>query len=195
MKKGFTLAEVLITLVIIGIVAMITIPTVNNIVPDKDKQTYNKAVYTTNSAIKVVGEEQIGMYSRLRWADPIVPENAFCEYFSDAVNTSGKVNCSSTSTYLNPNFVTTDGIRFWGLEGKGFEGSDDVVSVKERVIYVDRKLNKKEQNSLSKKRDSHHAEPGMKILVTYDLKVSTKQTNDWKLENDYLSKAITIAKE
>ena len=44
MKKAFTLAEVLITLTIIGVVAMMTIPTLNNHVGDADKVAKVKKV-------------------------------------------------------------------------------------------------------------------------------------------------------
>ena len=51
MKKAFTLSEALITLAIIGVMASILIPTLNNAKPDKDKITYKKALYTVQSAV------------------------------------------------------------------------------------------------------------------------------------------------
>lgn len=52
MKKGFTLAEVLITLVIIGIVAAITIPTMINTTDDREyKAAYKKAMSSLNQAL------------------------------------------------------------------------------------------------------------------------------------------------
>lgn len=43
MKKGFTLAELLIVLGITGIVAAVLLPAINNIMPDKTKIMYLKA--------------------------------------------------------------------------------------------------------------------------------------------------------
>ena len=36
-KTGFTLAELLITLVVIGIISAITLPAINKLMPDKNK--------------------------------------------------------------------------------------------------------------------------------------------------------------
>lgn len=47
-KNGFTLAEVLVTMAIIGVVAAITFPTINRIMPDKDKGMVLKAFKTLN---------------------------------------------------------------------------------------------------------------------------------------------------
>ena len=54
-KKGFTLAEVLITLVIIGVVATMTIPTLNQNIANKKLETqtlkfYNQLIAATTSA-------------------------------------------------------------------------------------------------------------------------------------------------
>ena len=47
MKKGFTLAEVLITLGIIGVVAAMTLPTVINNVQEKQFHSKFKKAYAT----------------------------------------------------------------------------------------------------------------------------------------------------
>ena len=53
MKKGFTLAEVLITLAIIGIVAALTIPSViSNYQQQEFKTGLKKAVSVLNEAIQ-----------------------------------------------------------------------------------------------------------------------------------------------
>lgn len=52
-KKAFTLAEVLITLVIIGVIASITIPSVNNnLNKEEHKAKFKKAVSTINGALQ-----------------------------------------------------------------------------------------------------------------------------------------------
>ncbi|MBQ3642196.1 type II secretion system protein [bacterium] len=51
-KKGFTLAEVLITLVIIGVIAAMTVPTLmNNTQGQEYKAAYKKAISTLNQAL------------------------------------------------------------------------------------------------------------------------------------------------
>ncbi len=53
-NKGFTLAEVLITLVIIGIVAAIAVPSVMNITNAKEyKSAYKKAISAANQALEL----------------------------------------------------------------------------------------------------------------------------------------------
>ena len=51
MKKAFTLSEALVTLAIIGVLAAILIPVIDNVRPDKDKITYKKALYSMQSAV------------------------------------------------------------------------------------------------------------------------------------------------
>ena len=51
-KHGFTLAEVLITLGIIGVVAALTVPAVNKIRPDKYKITYLKTYDALSQAVQ-----------------------------------------------------------------------------------------------------------------------------------------------
>lgn len=58
MKKGFTLAEVLITLGIIGIVAAMTIPTLLTKIQEKRYQSQYKKIFSElNQAVKLLDEE------------------------------------------------------------------------------------------------------------------------------------------
>ena len=53
-KKAFTLAEVLITLVIIGVIAAVTVPTIiANSNQESRKSQFKKAVSTLNNALKM----------------------------------------------------------------------------------------------------------------------------------------------
>ena len=60
-KKAFTLAEVLITLAVIGIVAAITIPTLSKIVNDKVQETRYKKTHAiiTNGVKMMFAKEQV----------------------------------------------------------------------------------------------------------------------------------------
>ncbi len=51
-QKGFTMAEILITLAIIGVVAAIALPAVTSLMPDKNKIMYLKAYDSLVSTIK-----------------------------------------------------------------------------------------------------------------------------------------------
>ncbi len=156
-QKGFTLSEALITLVIIGIVAAITIPVINKAQPDKDKSTYHKALMTITQGFSIANETTEIEYAENGWSD--MTEDFLCTQMSENINTSGTVNCSAESSYNAPNFITTDGTRIWGLEGK-FNGN-------QRVVYIDRKLSTAEYNRLQKGklRDDNHKIPGLKIIL------------------------------
>jgi len=60
-NKAFTLAEVLVTLLVIGLVAAITIPTLFQSMQDKDKQVaYTKSVAILSEAIQLLAAKEIG---------------------------------------------------------------------------------------------------------------------------------------
>ena len=52
MKKAFTLAEVMIVLVVIGILVAILLPTVQNLTPDEALMKFQKAHNTIHTAIR-----------------------------------------------------------------------------------------------------------------------------------------------
>jgi prepilin-type N-terminal cleavage/methylation domain-containing protein len=188
MKKAFTLSEALITLAIIGVLAAILIPVLENVRPDKDKITYKKALYNMQSAVSNAMDSTLysmASNSSAYWKDQNVGDEDFCKAVADALNTSGAVNCTSTSSYTNPNFITTDGIRYWGLEGK-FTGND-------RTIYVDRGLGTKELQTLASHRGRNGE--GLKIQVRYDGKIETPESNDtnnYEFENELIENSLQI---
>ena len=63
MKRGFTLAEVLITLVIIGIIASMTIPSVINDQKDKEILARLKKSYSTLSQVMMLSQSFNGLYT------------------------------------------------------------------------------------------------------------------------------------
>ena len=84
MKRGFTLAEVLITLGIIGIVSALIIPAANSLKPDKNKAMYLQTYDTISSTIK-----ELAANSRLYpvCKSPNAEDNVSCSQFP-LVNTS-----------------------------------------------------------------------------------------------------------
>ena len=199
MKKAFTLAETLVTLAIIGVLAAILVPGINNVRPDKDKIVYKKALYNMQSAISNAMDSSL--YSQVTnsaayWGDENVKQNKFCEAMADALNTRGKINCGdSGSSYSNPNFVTSDGIKYWGLEdmteADKFTSSGDK---QYKIIHVDRELNsgdktlrKRERVKLGdwKASDSFNSKSndGLKIRVRYNGKIDTPDPNSTDATN------------
>ena len=194
--KAFTLSETLIALTIIGVVAAISIPVLNMQKPDKDGIAYRKAVLNVTSAFNLATESNDFYYgciltdteagtSSRDWRG--CPESVnFCTKMADAMNTSGKIDCSSTSSYASPNFRTTDGTIYWGFEG----GFTDVY----KTVYVDRKLTSEENTAsfLTKHRDANYTSPGLKIRLTSDGGVNMPDTNEYKYEHKLIENPLKI---
>ena len=190
MRKAFTLSEALITLAIIGVLAAILIPVIDNVRPDKDKITYKKALYSMQSAISNAMDSTLysmAANSSAYWKDENVGDSDFCKAVADALNTSGRVDCDGPSSYVNPNFITTDGIRYWGLEGK-FDGDT-------RTIYVDRGLGTKELKTIAAKRGKDGDGTGLQIRVRYDGKIDTPESTsseNFDFENELIESSLQV---
>lgn len=124
-RKGFTLAETLITITAIAVLAAITLPILNKAKIDKDTVVYRKGMYTIQRAMQKFMESS--EYERLMASKGMVAEDSkylanftqqeVCEALAKEINTKGKVDCSIWGTSENPNFITIDGIKFWHLGG------------------------------------------------------------------------------
>ena len=142
MKKGFTLAEVLITLAIIGIVAAITIPSVIvNTQQNEFKTGLKKAVSVLNQAIMMAqAEDGVSPYDQ-DISGSLAPTKMMM-FFSNS-NSAGReddlyypniiakhMSIIKKDTYrekktnaVNGVFYTTDGMRFeFPLGGSSFRG-------------------------------------------------------------------------
>lgn len=112
-KKGFTLAEALVTLVIIGVIAALTIPA---ILVNTEQHEYKSALKKALSALNQVIELNIALegYGPLEagYMDDPTKEDSLFEMFRNRMNvisTSPTYSWGNTTNYA---FFTADGMRY-----------------------------------------------------------------------------------
>lgn len=142
-KRGFTLAEMLIVLAIVGIVVTIIMPVIRDLIPDeaeaRGKKAYNTLSNVVESLVNDYDIYQDGILGKKANGETS-PETYFCQQFSEKVNTSGSISCDSgkvSTQHLtistqndtsaksldnlcdkrnkNFSFKTTDGIYWYGM--------------------------------------------------------------------------------
>ena len=168
MKKSFcnafTLAEVMITLVVLGILAAILMPVVKNLYPDKQMVMFRKAYYVAERMVyELVNDENFYPSKEGKYGlDNVIAvsymgksfgdsssetseaaKSKFCGLFAEKVNVSDydAVDCATAHTpTLNggsastPAFTTTDGVA-WYMPISDF--ITDTPTTFSRSIYVD----------------------------------------------------------
>ena len=149
-KRAFTLAEMLITMCIVGVLAVIVLPVLNNVFPNQEKMMFKKAYYLTEKVVsELVNDEDL--YPEIDSDDqkPYLGntvevtykgnkysgDTKFCELFAARVNTASDIDCSSHSFSNNSvassyTFKTSDGI-VWDLPISSFssETSPAVIQI------------------------------------------------------------------
>lgn len=121
-KSGFTLAETLITLGIIGVVAAITIPTIVSLSPNKTKIMLRKAYLTIEQIIPkmindevnypanrtvIVGGHLYPMGFNYTTATTNGTANKFCYFFTDNLNTIGTITCPVSGSWATTRQMAT----------------------------------------------------------------------------------------
>ncbi len=113
-KTGFTLAEVLITLAIIGVVAAISIPSViSNSQQQEFKTGLRKAVSVLNSAITMnMALDGESPYDNANLMGFLMKHMAIVETTDKLLRKFYIASYSDGYSYTNAAFYTTDGMRF-----------------------------------------------------------------------------------
>ena len=120
-RKGFTLAEVLVSLGIIGVVAAMVSPTMNKIIPNKEKVMVIKAYKALNETTKMILDEP-GFYlngGTLGLSDtekPYIPEfndniykgdDKFCNLLMDNMHTYSKTRSTNgVGSWVTADFMS-----------------------------------------------------------------------------------------
>ncbi len=114
-KKGFTLAEALITLVIIGVIAALTIPA---ILVNTEQHEYKSALKKALSALNQVIEMNIALegYGPVEVNKPMSgggdKEDSLFQFFQNRMNVISTSNAYAWGNTSNWAFFTADGMRY-----------------------------------------------------------------------------------
>lgn len=154
-KKGYTLAEVLVVMALLGILAAILLPAVSNVRPDRNKMMFKKAYHIAERIVyELVNDDNLypskeGKYYGLDNLEQVndngvaMPADSlkFCSLFVRRLNTVDDIiTCTSTTakaatngTHATPTTTTTDGID-WYVPQSTFISSGNPTTA---TIYVD----------------------------------------------------------
>ena len=113
-KRGFTLAEVLITLAIIGVVAAIAIPSViSNSQQQEFKTGLRKAVSVLNSAITMnMAMDGESPYDNANLMGYLMKHMSVISSTTDVLGSSQVTASGGSGVAFNSAFYTTDGMKF-----------------------------------------------------------------------------------
>ncbi|MDD3013051.1 MAG: prepilin-type N-terminal cleavage/methylation domain-containing protein [Candidatus Gastranaerophilales bacterium] len=112
-NKGFTLAEMLIVLMLMGVIITLSIPVIKKV-----SQGYNRVYASVFNFTQAVLMDI-----------PTPLDSTFCNNFANKVNTIGAINCITSDVATDqPNFITSNGVRWFGMEG-GFTTNPKTVTV------------------------------------------------------------------
>lgn len=114
-KRGFTLAELMIVLAILGIVSAILTPVIFDAMPDENKLKFKKAYYTMQRTTDAVLNSDV--YPEGDLSKPSSPAKVFCAAFADMLNTIVD-NCNASSGNL---VLATKTLNYNGSNGANLD--------------------------------------------------------------------------
>lgn len=149
-KKGFTLAEVMLTVAVVGILAAVLTPAIVNVSPSSSKVMLKKSYAGLERAIDELSNDNLRYpdnqtgnttdtlakvsmgfnYTTIVTTDVFAMNmptgvNKFCYLLGDKLDTVDTINATSCPTSGNGNFVTADGIAWTIVQGTSPLKNDD----------------------------------------------------------------------
>lgn len=194
-KKAMSLSEVLVCLAVVGVLAMILVPILTKTTTGKEKFLYKKAINTMQNAVSAVMQDNTVMNSSNFWPELSNSGLDVRNAIADKIILEGPVNNtgSGSSSFANPDFVSSDGMIWWGLPTT-WEQNNAGSAKTYYDVYVDvngeKGINRSSDDLASsaeeKKPDQlkmRLMKDGRVIVPSYD----STSGNDWSFENEYLS--------
>ena len=152
MKKGFTLAELLVTLGIVGVVAALTVPTLAKLRPDESKSKYLKSYAVLVDATNELLSDGSLYFPTAYTADGLPScVGLACQGCEDAMVESYGLECSDLSddkfayllswklgsdkNYDNATFTTKDGVQ-WTIDSSA-DTNTKAQSVQTSTVTID----------------------------------------------------------
>ena len=148
-KKAFTLSELMVVMVVLGVLASIAIPAVMKVKPSQNRVMFKKAYSTMEKAVSVLSNDDVAYpadkvvtagdctgvagescgfaYTTATAGIPIGPPipNKFCYLLSQVVNTAGDAVCIAQSGGVTHIFDTPDGIAWYYKYASVFTADPD----------------------------------------------------------------------
>lgn len=123
-KQGFSLAEALMTMVVLGIILAFVLPSITSTKPSESKLLYKKTFFTISEAMMAVINNpdlyDTTKYDVLKYPVDTEGEN-FCQYLAGYLNTVGNVNCEDDN---NGSFTLANGVYISGIPKKAMKRSE-----------------------------------------------------------------------
>lgn len=190
MKKAFTLAEMLISIVIIGVIASIMMSAVNKVNPDENVLLYKKAFFTIQEAVSVLINDST-KYGDTEDLLKRRPENTgaheeadvlyLCQEMAGVLNTIGTIDCSKSAT---TNFTLSNGATISGIKGT-FANADINNYIEDHIdICVDANGDEAPNEGCETEVGAIKNRDRFRIRLYYNGKVTT--SSNWKFENAIL---------
>lgn len=190
--KAFTLAEVMITLVVIGVITLMIMGAVGDVSPDENKLLYKKTFYTLSEVVRSLANDSNKFNSDDMFkAEPTNDEYAsaqeyFCQMVANSLNTLGEIQCTGNPDW---NFRLTNGVRIRGLNEEFTNEDDNALTAETITICVDVNGDKGPNTGCGEgaQNNANAGRDQFRIRISYDGKVYTgTNEEEFTVENSIL---------
>lgn len=199
-KSGFTLAETLIAMVVLGIILAFILPSLIATKPSESKLLYKKTFFTISEAIMAVVNNP-DLYNTTEYnvllnpiekttkndqGNDITEKTNFCESLANYLNTVGEINCNDN----NGTFKLANGVRINKIP-KNFSDCTTTTERGEKyctliISTIGESATSIDSQSTCKKRTR------FQINILENGKVYTDTGDNWKCENSILETGTKV---